>query len=137
MLQAALIDVGITVPHRVVFRCSVDIREIESSESGPVEDGHVRIVWEQPVDVIGERICDGMRSGAGELFYQPTVLIACLKHVRWAGSAARVKVKSYSHLFRPRMLIHKSFRSEQAVLFSVREEKNHIVFEWRTRFECS
>src|SRR5215207_7204718 len=98
MLQAALINVGVTVLHRMIFRRAVDVREIKSIKSCSHEDGHVSVVWEQPVNFIGERIGNRMRSRLCKLLDQPTVLIACLKHVGRAGGTARVKVQSYSHV---------------------------------------
>src|SRR5688500_9886786 len=107
MLQAALIN-GLQVIEGIVIALdAVDIGEVEPGHSGLFESIHVGGVWQQPVELVRQRVSHGEWRGFTKLLDQPAVVGAGLKHEYWTGVAARVEVKYDADVVGPRMFGYK------------------------------
>src|SRR5438067_7374238 len=96
----------------VLSRAS-DKPEAEARQSGALEDGEVRVVWQQFVNVVVKRVGGRPRQRVRDDARQPGVVPAGLEQVARAARAARVGVDYGGCASQQSGITYETFRPKQ------------------------
>ena len=135
MLKAALVQIGDAVGVRVVVADTFDEGEVKGVEASPLKDRQIRVVRQELINLIRERVGDRMRGGLAEFSDETAVTAARLEHHRRPAAAARVEVQHDACVFRRRVLVDESPRARQPHLLPVREQQDHVVLQRLARLQ--
>ena len=134
MLEAARVEVGDVIVRGVIALDAVREREVQRRAAEHGELRQVGIVRQHAIHGHRQRRGRHVRHLAQHADHVE-VPGARLEHVRAPARPPRLEVECHANVLRPRVLAHERRCAKQARLFTVSDERDHVVREWRPRLE--